>query len=91
MGAIVVGVSIDSAENQKRFKEELNLPFEMLSDTNKEIARAFNNLNTEGTNAQRRTFIIDPDGNIAHIFNKVDVNTHAEEVKSVLKKLQSGS
>ena len=91
MGAVVVGVSIDSVETQKRFKEKLNLPFELLSDTNKEIAKAFNNLNPQGTNAQRRTFIIDPDGNIAHVFDKVDVNTHAEEVKAVLKKLQSGS
>ena len=88
MGAIVIGVSIDSIETQKRFKEKLNLPFELLSDTNKEVAKV---LNPQGTNAQRRTFIIDPDGNIAHIFDKVDVNTHAEQVKAVLKKLQSGS
>ena len=91
MDAIVVGVSIDSIETQRRFKEKLNLPFELLSDANKEIAKAFNNLNPQGTNAQRRTFIIDPDGKIAHVFDKVDVNTHAEEVKAVLKKLQSGS
>ena len=77
-------------ETQKRFKAELDLPFEFLSDKDGEVSRAFNVLNPKGT-AQRKTFIIDPDGNIAHIFDKVDVSKHGEEVKAVLKKLQSSS
>jgi peroxiredoxin Q/BCP len=91
MGAIVIGVSADDIETQKRFKEELELPFELLSDKDKEVIKSFGVLNAKGTGAQRKTFIIDPDGNIAYIFGKVNVNTHAEEVKAVLKKLQSGS
>ena len=87
----MVGVSTDDIETQKRFKEELALPFELLSDKDKEVSKSFGVLNAKGTGAQRKTFIIDPDGNIAHIFDKVNVNKHAEEVKSVLKKLQSHS
>lgn len=88
-GAVVVGVSTDDMETQKRFKRELELPFELLSDKDKEVSKAFGVLNSKGTSAQRKTFIINPDGNIAHVFEKVDVNNHAEEVKAVLKKLQN--
>jgi peroxiredoxin Q/BCP len=54
-----------------------------------EIARACGVLNARGTRAQRKTFIIDPEGRIAHIFKKVNVRKHDEEVKTVLKELQN--
>ena len=87
----MIGVSTDDIETQKRFKAKLDLPFEFLSDKDKEISRAFSVLNPKGTAAQRKTFIIDPDGKIAHVFDKVNVSKHGEEVKAVLKKLQSSS
>jgi peroxiredoxin Q/BCP len=86
---IILGVSVDDMETQKRFKEELGLPFELLSDSDKQVSKAFGVINSKGTRAQRKTFIIDPDGNIAYIFDKVNVSKHDEEVKEVLEKLQN--
>ena len=76
-------------ETQKRFKEELGLPYELLSDSDKKVSGAFGVLNAKGTAAQRKTFIIDPAGKIAHIFGKVNVKTHGGEVKEALDRLQS--
>ena len=54
-----------------------------------DLARACGVLNARGTRAQRKTFIIDPEGRIAHIFRKVNVRKHDEEVKEILSKLQN--
>ena len=89
MGAIILGVSVDDIETQKRFKKELGLQYELLSDSDKAVSKAFGTLNPKGTLSQRKTFIIDPDGKIARIFHKVDVNKHGEEVKEALSMLQS--
>jgi peroxiredoxin Q/BCP len=87
-GTIMLGVSVDDIETQKRFKEKLGLPFELLSDSDREVSKAFGVLGFMGK-AQRKTFIIDPDGKIAYVFNKVKVRKHDEEVKEILEKLQS--
>jgi peroxiredoxin Q/BCP len=42
-----------------------------------------------GIAAQRKTFIINPEGRIAHVFQKVNVNRHGEDVLKILKKLNS--
>ena len=89
IGATIIGVSVDDIATQKRFKAENKLPFELLSDSDKKVSRAFGVLNSEGTYSQRKTFIVDKDGKIAHIFDKVNVNKHNEEVKEVLNKLQN--
>jgi thioredoxin-dependent peroxiredoxin len=88
MNATILGVSLDDLETQKRFKAELNLPYELLSDSEKKVSKSFGVLNPKGTYSQRKTFIISPDGKIAHIFHEVDVNRHGEEVKEVLERLQ---
>jgi peroxiredoxin Q/BCP len=87
MGAIVLGISVDGIETQKKFKDKLALPFDLLSDNNMEIAKTCGVLNARGTRAQRKTFIIDPEGRIAHIFKKVNVRKHDKEVKEILSKL----
>jgi len=87
LGAVILGVSLDDIETQKRFKEEYKLPFELLSDRDKEISRAYGVLGMGGLYAKRVTFIIDPEGRIAYIFDKVDAANHDEEVKEVLSQL----
>jgi peroxiredoxin Q/BCP len=89
MDAIIIGVSVDDIETQKRFKSENKLPFELLSDSDKKVSKAFGVLNSEENYSERKTFIIDPDGKIAHIFDKVKVSSHDEEVKEALNKLQN--
>ncbi len=88
MDAIILGVSLDDIETQKRFKAELNLQYELLSDSDKGVSRAFGVLSTKGTSAQRKTFIIDTEGKIAHVFDKVNVKEHGKEVKDALDRLQ---
>jgi peroxiredoxin Q/BCP len=86
-GAVVIGVSLDSVESHSKFSEKYNLPFAILSDQNKEVAKAYGVLGVGGFLAKRVTFIINKEGKITHIFPKVDVKQHSEEVLKALKEL----
>jgi peroxiredoxin Q/BCP len=87
-GAVVIGVSVDSVDSHSRFSQRHNLPFSILSDSSKEVARAYGVLGIGGFLARRVTFIIDKKGKIAHIFPKVDVKQHNEEVLGALEELR---
>lgn len=87
-GAKVIGVSLDSLDKQEAFQEKHNLPFPLIADTDKEIARAYDVLAPLSLFTQRKTFIIDPDGTLAHIFDRVDVHNHDQEVLKELVRLQ---
>jgi len=84
-GAVVIGVSLDSVESHSKFSEKYNLPFAILSDQNKEVAKAYGVLGVGGFLAKRVTFIINKEGKITHIFPKVDVKRHSEEVLEALE------
>jgi peroxiredoxin Q/BCP len=86
-GAEVIGVSVDSVESHSKFSEKYNLPFAILSDKNKEVAEAYGVLGVGGFLAKRVTFIINKDGKITHIFPKVNVKQHSEEILKALEKL----
>jgi peroxiredoxin Q/BCP len=86
-GAVVIGVSLDSVESHSKFSEKYNLPFAILSDQNKEVAKAYGVLGVGGFLAKRVTFIINKEGKITHIFPNVDVKRHSEEVLKALKEL----
>ena len=87
-GAVVIGLSLDSVESHKKFSDKYNLPFSILSDNRKEVAKAYGVLGTGGLLAKRVTFIIDKNGTVAHIFPKVDVTKHSEEVLQALDELR---
>jgi len=87
-GAVVVGVSLDSVESHARFSEHYNLPFTLLSDNKKEVAKAYGVLGLGGLLAKRVTFIIDKSGSIAAIFSRVDVKQHSQEVLEALEKVR---
>ncbi len=88
-GAVVIGVSLDSVESHLKFSEKYNLPFTILSDNKKEVAKAYNVLGVGGVLAKRFTFIINKDGKITHIFPKVDVKRHSKEVLKALDELKT--
>lgn len=88
LDVIILGVSTDSIETQNKFKSEYNLPFDLLSDKEKAISKAYDVLGITGLTAQRKTFIIDPKGDIAYVFDKVDAGKHDQEVMEVLDKLK---
>jgi len=87
-GAAVIGISLDSVESHSKFSEKYKLPFSILSDKSKEVAKAYGVLGLGGFLAKRVTFIINKEGKITHIFPKVDVNKHSEEVLKALEELQ---
>jgi len=82
-----VGVSADKPEIQQRFIDKFELTFPMLSDTSKAIIDAYGAREVLGVTAKRKTFLIGPDGTIAHVWPKVKVEGHAEDVLGVIRKL----
>ncbi len=84
----LVGVSRDSVESHRLFKEKYLIPFRLLADTESKLCDAFGVIvdeNIYGKNAiQRSTFVFDPDGTIVHVWPKVTVMGHADEVLKAL-------
>jgi peroxiredoxin Q/BCP len=94
LNAVVWGVSADSVESHKKFAESYNLRFPLLADTEKKAIEAYgvwqekNMMGRKYMGIVRSSFLIDPEGNIAKVYEKVKPEIHAEEVLSDLKTLQ---
>lgn len=94
LNAVVWGVSADSVESHKKFAESYNLRFPLLADTEKKAIAAYgvwqekNMMGRKYMGIVRSSFLIDPEGNIAKVYEKVKPELHAEEVLSDLKTLQ---
>ena len=91
LNAVVLGVSKDSAESHCSFIKSKELKVMLLSDQDHEMQEAYGVwqpkkfMGREFLGTARTTFLIDPKGRIAHIWEDVKVNGHVNEV---LKKLQ---
>ena len=89
-GIVVLGVSVDDEKSHKKFIAKHNLPFTLLADTDKQIVEAYGVWGEKnmygktymGTN--RKTFIIDEEGKILHIINKVDTKNSTAQVLELL-------
>lgn len=84
-GAAILGVSLDNLETQQKFKAEYNLPFDLLADTDKQLAKAMDALGLGGFMAKRMTFVIDPEGKVAAILDSVHVADHDAEVLAAIR------
>lgn len=84
----MVGVSADKAEVQQRFVDKYGLTFPMVPDTERVVIEAYGARKVLGMTAQRSTFLIDPDGTVAHVWPKVSVEGHAEDVVTTLRRLK---
>jgi peroxiredoxin Q/BCP len=91
LGAVILGVSLDGVARLESFKQKYRLPFDLLSDADKSVSRAYRTLGFGGLFSERRTFIIDPRGMIAHVFESVHTGSHDKEVAAMLKQLQAGA
>ena len=86
----MVGVSTDSVESHKKFKNKFDLNFPLLADTDKKIVEAYGAWKEKSMygkkymGIERTTFIIDEQGKIAHIFPKVKVDQHYDQVLDAL-------
>jgi thioredoxin-dependent peroxiredoxin len=89
-GAVILGVSVDSAESHKNFCAKEGLNFKLLADTEVTVSAAYGSVMEYNGNklSARNTFIIDPQGKIAKVFPAVKVAKHSEEVLAALADLQ---
>ena len=87
--ATVVGASFDSIESHKKFIAKYNLPFPLIADQEKTVAKAF------GVSGHlvpdRATFVIGKDGTILYANPSVNPKTHSQEIRDVLAKITSGN
>jgi peroxiredoxin Q/BCP len=86
----VLGVSADSSESHKKFKNKFDLNFPLLADTEKKIIGDYDVWKEKSMygrkymGIERTTYVIGKDGKISHIFPKVKVSEHYEEVLAAL-------
>ena len=85
----ILGVSLDDVDSHKEFAEKYSLPFPLLADTAGSTANAYGvKSKYMGMSvAKRQTFLIDPDGNVAKHYAKVDPDTHSQQVLADLEAL----
>jgi len=88
--AVILGVSVDTAESHKSFCAKEGLNFKLLADVGGKVSEQYGStMQYNGaTYSARNTFIIDPQGKIAKVFVKVDPASHSEEVLAALASLQ---
>ena len=93
LNAVVIGISPDSPESHARFMEKKNLKVILLSDVDKKVIKEYGKWGKkkfrgkEYMGVTRSTFLINPEGKIVHIWPKVSVKGHPEDVESILKEL----
>jgi peroxiredoxin Q/BCP len=96
-GAVLLGISPDTAKAQKKFEEKYSLPFTLLGDAEKKVCNAYDVIKEKNMYGKkvmgvaRTTFIIGPDGKIKHIFHKVKPEGHSDEVLAYLKGVIKGA
>jgi thioredoxin-dependent peroxiredoxin len=85
-GIKVLGVSLDDEASHQAFISKFNLPFTLLSDTDHTVADAYGVYGEQTwgdkkyMGVARKTFLIDEEGKIKKVFDKVNVEAHADEV-----------
>jgi peroxiredoxin Q/BCP len=92
LGADVVGISRDEAASHEKFKAKYNLNFTLLSDPDKQAIEAYgawgkNRFGREGI--LRKTFVIDPEGQVVKVYGRVTPDGHGEKIVADLKLLRS--
>jgi peroxiredoxin Q/BCP len=89
----IVGVSADSEKSHLKFTTKYKLPFDLIADTEKEIIQAFECWGTKKFMGKvydgiiRKTFIIDENGILLKIFEKVETKTHTQQILNALAEL----
>ena len=89
-GAQVWGISPDGAASHRSFREKFALPFSLLSDEDHAVAESYGawalkkNYGREYMGIVRSSFLVDPDGRIAHVWPRVKADGHAADVLATL-------
>lgn len=88
LGAEVIGVSSDSVKSHQKFTIQHNLPFILLSDSDKKLRKLFGVPNDLlGLIPGRVTYVIDKDGIVQLVFNSMSGKIHIEKALEILKRI----
>lgn len=93
-GAVVIGVSKDSVKSHDKFKTKYDLKFTLASDEDGTVCNDYgvwvekSMYGKKYMGIERTTFLIDGSGKITHVWNKVKVSGHVDEVLTALKSLK---
>jgi len=85
-GYHLLGVSADAVKQQKNFADKYAFPFPLLADTEKELINAFGVwgpkkfMGREYDGIHRKTFIVNEEGVITHVIDKVKTKEHANQI-----------
>ena len=88
---MVLGVSPDDVKSHQKFRKKFELPYHLLADTEHAVADAYgvwgekSFMGRKYWGNSRTTFLIDPEGRVAHVFEKVQPLGHAGEVAKALE------
>jgi peroxiredoxin Q/BCP len=91
LGITVIGISKDSVESHKKFKEEHQLPFILLSDLEGKVVEAYgvwvekSMYGKTYMGIKRSTFVIDASGIISHIFEQASPDTNASDIIEAIR------
>ena len=92
-GAEVFGISPDPVESHRKFARKYGLTYPLLSDESKEVHKKYGVwkkkklFGREYMGVIRSTFVIDERGRIHHIFSKVRIKKHVENILTILKSM----
>jgi thioredoxin-dependent peroxiredoxin len=90
-GFEIIGVSADSEKSHEGFRNKYQLPFELISDKEKQIIQLYGAWGEKKMMGRaymgilRQTFVIDPEGRIGAIIDKVDTKNHAQQLFGEIK------
>lgn len=88
-GASVIGVSMQDAASHQKFRAKYSLRFPLVADTDGAVADAYGVAKRVGGMVQRVSFLVGPDGNIAHVWEHVTPAAHAAEVLETVRLLSA--
>jgi peroxiredoxin Q/BCP len=79
---IVFGVSMDDESSHQQFTNKFNLPFPLLADVNGTLTKSYDV--DGGGYSKRVTYVIDGDGKIAKVYDRINTETHAQDILAEL-------
>jgi thioredoxin-dependent peroxiredoxin len=92
--AVLIGISNDTEKSHSKFVNKFELPFALLADVEKEVVNLYQVYGPKKLAGRkyegifRTTFLIDKNGNIAKVFEKVKPKIHSEEVIEAIRNLE---
>ena len=95
LGITVLGVSKDNVKSHKKFATKFGLPFTLLSDESTQVMQSYGVwakkkfMGREYMGTNRSSVLINPDGKVAVVYEKVEPAGHAEQVLADLRRLQA--